>query len=199
MKRVSHRPRRRTAARRYVAATVMAAVCALCCVALAWAKEPSKTDAAPKDKASPKQTDEKPPVEKSPTAKGVLKKPRAEDVLDEAFPKPPPLEKPPKPSDLQAAIDRGVAFLLKDQNKDGSWGRPRLRGGVEIYAPVPGAHHAFQTGVTALCIAALIEAGGDSAEVRQSLERAEVWMFERLPKLRRATPDALVSVRPTTS
>jgi hypothetical protein len=59
---------------------------------------------------------------------------------------------------------------------------------------VPGAHHAFRTAVTALCIAALIEVGGERDEVRASVERAEAWLFEHLPKLRRATPDALYNV-----
>ena len=35
----------------------------------------------------------------------------------------------PEPAALQKAIDRGVEFLLKDQNKDGSWGRPEPKGG----------------------------------------------------------------------
>ncbi|MER3416884.1 MAG: hypothetical protein C4297_11825 [Gemmataceae bacterium] len=95
---------------------------------------------------------------------------------------------------LEAAIRRGVAFLLQDQNKDGSWGGPQLRGGVMIYAPVPGAHDAFRAAVTALCISALIESGGDTPEVKQAIRRAETWLLEHLPRVRRATPDAIYNV-----
>ncbi len=109
------------------------------------------------------------------------------------FPKPKP-PGPLEPKAIESGIRRGVAFLLKDQNADGSWGTPHKTKGLNIYAPVPGAHQAFRTGVTTLCIAAMIEAGGDSPEVTKSIERAEAWLLENLPKLRRATPDALYNV-----
>jgi hypothetical protein len=107
--------------------------------------------------------------------------------------KPKPVE-PPAPEELQGAIRRGVEFLLKDQNKDGSWGTPERTKGLNVYAPVPGAHHAFQTAVTALCICALIEVDGTSEETRQAIERGENWLFEFLPRLRRATPDVLYNI-----
>ncbi|MCI0682019.1 MAG: terpene cyclase/mutase family protein [Gemmataceae bacterium] len=97
----------------------------------------------------------------------------------------------PDPAAIDAAIRRGVEFLLKTQNKNGSWGSARLRGGVEIYAPIPGAHQAFHTAVTAMCISALIETGGESEEVRQAIERGETWLMEHLPKVRRANGDAI--------
>ena len=53
-------------------------------------------------------------------------------------PKPKPVETP-KPEVLDRAIDRGVEFLVKRQNKDGSWGSARNTKGLNIYAPVPGA------------------------------------------------------------
>jgi len=101
---------------------------------------------------------------------------------------------PPAEAEKDAAIARGVAFLLKAQNKDGSWGSPRRTKGLNIYAPVPGAHHAFRAATTALCIAALHEAGGRSDAARQALERAESWLLEHLPRLRRATPRAIYNV-----
>jgi len=107
--------------------------------------------------------------------------------------RPKPAE-PPKREVVQNAIHNGVAFLLTDQNDDGSWGTPERTKGLNIYAPVPGAHHAFRTAVTSLCIAAMIESGGNSAEVRRSVERAEAWLLDFLPRLRRATPDVLYNV-----
>jgi hypothetical protein len=101
---------------------------------------------------------------------------------------------PPAPESLDNASRRGVAFLVANQNKNGSWGGPQLRGGVEIYAPVPGAHHAFQGAVTALAVCALIETGGEKADVLRAIERGETWLMTNLPKLRRATPDALYNI-----
>ena len=53
-------------------------------------------------------------------------------------------------TDFVAAIRKGVRFLVGNQNKDGSWGTAALKGGVEIYADVPGGHQAFRSAVTAL-------------------------------------------------
>lgn len=111
----------------------------------------------------------------------------------ETWPKPPP-PPPLEPGAIAGAIGKGIAYLIRSQNADGSWGGHELRGGVEIYAPIPGAHQAFRAAVTALCISALIESGDMSAEVQQSLERAEDWLFSNLPKVRRATPDAIYNV-----
>jgi hypothetical protein len=122
----------------------------------------------------------------------ALDKETSPPVKDRSFPKPAPVD-PPKRSAIDEAIRRGVAFLLRNQNKDGSWGTPELNGGLEIYAPVPGAHDAFRAAVTALCITALIEVG-ESEETRRSVERGEAWLMEHLPKVRRANADAIYNV-----
>src|SRR5262249_17334582 len=88
----------------------------------------------------------------------------------------------------------GVAFLIQSQNPDGSWGGPERTKGLNIYAPVPGAHHAFQAATTALAVSALIDVGADTPEAKKALERGEAWLRDRLPKLRRATEDALYNV-----
>jgi hypothetical protein len=105
--------------------------------------------------------------------------------------------KPPAPlavKDLEAAIQRGIAFLLKDQNKDGSWGSAERTKSLNIYAPVPGAHHAFRTAVTAMCVAALIEENDGSEAVRKAIERGEAYLFVELSKVRRANADAIYNV-----
>ncbi len=108
-------------------------------------------------------------------------------------PKPKPIV-PPTNAEIKRSIDRGVAFLLKRQNKDGSWGSANITRPEEIYAPVPGAHQAFRAAVTAMCISALIEAGGQDPQVVHARERGEDWLLAHLSKVRRATPDAIYNV-----
>ena len=110
--------------------------------------------------------------------------------LAESGPKPVPVETPAT-EQLERSIRRGVEFLLVRQNPNGSWGAARKTKSLNIFAPVPGAHHAFRAAVTSLCISALIETGADDPEVAKALDRAEAWMFEHLPNLRRATPMAI--------
>jgi hypothetical protein len=107
-----------------------------------------------------------------------------------AVPRPEPIE-PPKREAVEAAIGRGVAFLLKSQNKDGSWGSVRINRPGEVYAPVPGAHHAFRSATTALCVSALIDSALATPEVDAAIDRGEAWLLAHLPKLRRATPDTI--------
>jgi hypothetical protein len=64
---------------------------------------------------------------------------------------------------VQTAIDRGVEFLKKSQNKDGSWGTGTETRGFEVYSMVPGSHDAFRVATTALCVMALREAGEKEA------------------------------------
>jgi len=106
------------------------------------------------------------------------------------WPRPKPVAAPEQ-KQIDEAIRRGVAFLVARQNANGSWGSAHQTKGLNIYAPVPGAHHAFRAGVTALCLSALIGTGGDSTEVAGAIDRGEAWVFENLPKLRRATPEAI--------
>ncbi len=104
---------------------------------------------------------------------------------------------------IRESIDRGIDFLLDSQNSDGSWGSPTRTKDLNIYAPVPGAHDAFRTATTSLAISALHEAKQILAErldpnrttrIQAALARSETWLVENLPKLRRATGDAIYNV-----
>jgi hypothetical protein len=106
-------------------------------------------------------------------------------------PKPAPQ---PDPEAINQALRRGVAFLVGNQNKDGSWGSFTLKGGVAIYAPIPGSEYAFRSATTALCVSALIETGGDGAEVKKAIERGEAWLMLHLPKVRRPDTDTLYNI-----
>jgi len=107
----------------------------------------------------------------------------------------PPVE-PVSAEELEGAIQRGIDYLLRDQNPTGSWGSPQHTKGLNVYAPVPGAHHAFRTAVTAMCISALAESGmtETNERVRASLDRGEAWLLVHLPELRRANPTAIYNV-----
>lgn len=64
---------------------------------------------------------------------------------------------------VDAAIKKGVEYLLKSQNKDGSWGTGRETRGFEVMASVPGSLKSFQVATTALCVMALRETGHNEA------------------------------------
>jgi hypothetical protein len=106
----------------------------------------------------------------------------------------PPAPEPVASAELEGAIRRGVAFLVKSQNEGGSWGGPEHTKGLNIMATPPGSLRAFQTGTSALAVAALIDIGPDTPEAKQALERGEAWLMEHLPKLRRSTEVELYNV-----
>ena len=116
------------------------------------------------------------------------KQPAAAALL--SAPQPKPVETPTA-AEIETSIRRGVEFLLASQNKNGSFGSAFPARTRDVFAPVPGSHHAFRAAVTSMCISALIEAGGEDAEVLKALDRAERWLIEHLPDVRRATPTAI--------
>jgi hypothetical protein len=63
------------------------------------------------------------------------------------------------PGSNVAAIDRGVKFLIDNQQPDGSWGTGTVTRGLEIYSMVPGSLDSFRVATTALCVMALREVG----------------------------------------
>ena len=94
---------------------------------------------------------------------------------------------------LDAAIAKGVAHLLKTQNKDGSWGSPAPNLHVDIFAPRPGSNRAFVVGASGLALSALIEVGGDTPEVRDALRRGTNYLLRR-HDVRRIRPNTLYNV-----
>jgi hypothetical protein len=103
-------------------------------------------------------------------------------------------------AEILAAIQRGVDFLLKDQNSDGSWGSPERTKDLNILAGI-GSHHAFRVAVTALGVSALIEVScsprsrlADPASVQQAIERGEEFLFRELPRVRRDQPTLIYNV-----
>jgi len=90
--------------------------------------------------------------------------------------------------------DRAVAAMLSIQQPSGAWGSPRNTKGLNISAPVPGAHYAFTCATTSLVVEGLIAVGGDSPEVHAALDRAEEYLLNRLHTLRRGRDITLYNV-----
>lgn len=115
--------------------------------------------------------------------------------LAEQGPEPRPID-PPTREAIQASINRGVDFLLDDQRPDGGWGSPENTKGLNIYAPVPGAHDGFKLAVAGLVVQALCECEDTlDADRRQrvddALERGAEWMLANHEKVRRSAADAI--------
>ncbi len=136
-----------------------------------------------------------PKQEKSDNPDEKIARPKVFDAPMD-FSKPPEIGeiKGPTEAEIRVAIDRGVQFLLKTQNKDGSWGSHVTRRDFEIFAPIPGAHHAFRAATTSLCVSAMLENRADDSECRVAIKKALDFMLEKLPKLKRATGDAIYNV-----
>ena len=92
------------------------------------------------------------------------------------------------------AISDGSKFLLSNQNPDGSWGTPQQTKGLNIYAPIPGAHRAFRLAVTALSLSALLEVQNDNPDYQETITQGKEYLVENLTSLRRATPMAIYNV-----
>lgn len=129
--------------------------------------------------------------------KGSSKKVFADPYNFETLPPLPEFEAP-STTEIEESINLGLKWLLDHQNRDGSFGSPSPRRDYEIYAPIPGAHHAFQAATTSLCISALMEVQPTDSSLAEripgALESASEYLKKKLPKLRRATGDAIYNV-----
>ena len=90
------------------------------------------------------------------------------------------------PATIAASIRRGVDFLISAQNENGSWGGPTHTKDLNIYAPLPGAHHAFRAGASGLALSGLIDSGDTRPETLAAIAKGGEWTASELPKLRRA-------------
>jgi len=72
-----------------------------------------------------------------------------------------------------------VAYLVKTQRKDGSWGGPAPNLHVDIYAPTPGSNRAFTVGASALALSALVEVGGDAPAVKVAITKGTAYLLRR--------------------
>jgi hypothetical protein len=87
---------------------------------------------------------------------------------------------------INESIRRGVDFLVAHQNKNGSWGSATRTKNLNIYAPIPGAHHAYRAGASGLALSGIIDSADTRPEVIAAIDKAAAWTAAELPKLRRA-------------
>src|SRR5512145_669548 len=76
-----------------------------------------------------------------PTKDPLQSLPKASPLAEQG-PRPNPVSTPTA-AEIDASLKRGIEFLLDHQNKNGSWGSESIFRPDEIYAPIPGSHHAF--------------------------------------------------------
>ncbi len=95
---------------------------------------------------------------------------------------------------IDLAVRRGLNFLLKTQNKNGTFGRPNRTKGLNILAPGLDAHAGYRLGTTGLCLAGMIENYDGRPAVEQAIDRAARALVLQLPKMRRPTVSVLYNV-----
>ena len=108
-------------------------------------------------------------------------------------PDPGPRSAGPSRDEIDAGIARGVAYLVGSQNPSGSWGSPASNL-WDIYAPVPGAYYAFETGVTGLSVSALLAAGGDDPAAAAAARKGTDFLLAKHTRAKRVSEDVLYNV-----
>jgi len=106
---------------------------------------------------------------------------------------------PPSATAVRAALERGVDFLLEVQIKQGAWGSAHRTKQLNIYAPVPGSHHAFRAAVTSLVLMALVESrdqfeGPRRDKIEAAIDRGQAWLLKHGGNLRRAEAEAIYNI-----
>jgi len=77
---------------------------------------------------------------------------------------------------VDEAIRTGVDFLVKNQNKDGSFGHDTIGRDYELWCDVPGGHMAFKGGTTALCWLGLFDAPYQPEASKEAQARCLAWL-----------------------
>ncbi|MCP5537136.1 MAG: hypothetical protein H7A51_13025 [Akkermansiaceae bacterium] len=83
--------------------------------------------------------------------------------------------------EMETAITRGVDYLVSHQNKNGSWGGPTRTKGLNILAPVPDGHQAFQIASSSLALHGLLECRDQRPTTLAAIGKAEAWLLAVLP------------------
>lgn len=87
---------------------------------------------------------------------------------------------------LAASMNRGVDFLVANQNADGSWGTFESARPGEIYLDTVASHRAFGVATSALCVMAMIEPSRGDEQAKAVLDRGVEYLITT-PPVGRAT------------
>ena len=102
---------------------------------------------------------------------------------------------PPSRESLDASIRKAVDFLLKKQNRDGSWGNHTRTKELNILCPYPEGPKSFRTASTSLCIIGLLASPlKEEPAVKASLDRAVRYLLTTLPTLKRGDTHTVLGV-----
>lgn len=103
---------------------------------------------------------------------------------------------PPRPrEDFDKAFRKGVDFLLAHQNKDGSWGTHTRTKGLNVLCPFPTGPMSFRAASTALCVSGLYDCPlRDEPAVKEALARAEKYLFDIMPRIKRGDAMTILNV-----
>ncbi|MEO1524488.1 MAG: prenyltransferase/squalene oxidase repeat-containing protein [Planctomycetota bacterium] len=107
--------------------------------------------------------------------------------------------RPPTPpsvpeQEVDETLDKGVKYLIDTQRKDGAWGGPQWRGGVDS-DPVPGSFRSFDIAIAAMALEALLDSKPSASVTEEELEtsrqKALDYLFRKTKGIRRAGPGDL--------
>jgi len=79
---------------------------------------------------------------------------------------------------VDKAIADGVSFLVKNQNRNGSFGKRTVGRTYELWCHVPGGHQAFQAASTALCFMGLSDAPVQHEASRKAQAKTLRWLTD---------------------
>ncbi|MGE4158087.1 MAG: hypothetical protein AB7F75_03195 [Planctomycetota bacterium] len=82
----------------------------------------------------------------------------------------------------------GIDFLVRSQNRDGSWGMPTRGLARELYTELPSSHDGFRQATTALACLALRRASRHDAKAKEALTKAMQWFHTHPSSKRPAGP-----------
>lgn len=101
-----------------------------------------------------------------------------------------PLPPPASQAEIDAAWKRGVAWLVANQNKDGTWGSIDESRPYQIWLGTLSSLRAFQDATASLCVMALLAASRRDPSAMPALEKGLDYVLRTEPVCR-ATGDAL--------
>lgn len=94
---------------------------------------------------------------------------------------------------VEEAIRTGVEYLVANQNKNGSFGKPTSGRLWEVSAATPGGYYAFRSATTSLCWMGLNDAPYQTDASRAAQERALKWLVKNA-RVKRADGGELYNI-----